>query len=107
MSQTVALRQALSWHDDLMDLEFKGRGDKEKAVRGRVSEETGVPESYLFRLQHKRRDMRDVAGEVYRLLCEAVEKKADALEARRVGRTGNAVDQGHASAGEGNGAGRH
>lgn len=93
MSQTLALREAIEWHDALMDLEFKGRKDKESAARFRLSKKIGVPESYLFRLAHKRREMRDVAGEVYRRLCIAIETKADALAARRVGRTGNAVDQ--------------
>ena len=107
MSQTVALREALQWHDALMDLEFKGRKDKESAARFRLSKKTGVPESYLFRLAHKRRDMRDVAGEVYRRLCVAIEDKADALEARRVGRTGNAVDASAGEAGEGTDESRH
>lgn len=93
MSQTIALREALEWHDALMDREFKGRKDKESAARFRLSKKTGVPESYLFRLAHKRREMRDVAGEVYRRLCVAIETKADAMESRRVGRTENAVDQ--------------
>lgn len=106
MCQTVALREALEWHDALMDLEFKGRKDKESAARFRLSKETGVPESYLFRLTHKRNEMRDVAGEVYRRLCVAIETKADALEARRVGRTGNAVDQRAAEARQGTMAGR-
>lgn len=91
MSQTIALREAFKMHDALMDLEFKGRKDKESAARFRLSKKTGVPESYLFRLAHKRREMRDVAGEVYRRLCVAIEDKADALEARRLGRTENAV----------------
>ena len=107
MNQTVALREALEWHDALMDLEFAGRKDKESAARFRLSKKIGVPESYLFRLAHKRRDMRDVAGEVYRRLCVAIEGKADALEARRLGRTGNAVVQSAGEAGEGTGAGRH
>lgn len=107
MSKTVALEQAIVWHDALMDLEFKGRKDKESAARFRLSKKIGVPESYLFRLAHKRREMRDVAGEVYRRLCIAIEDKADALEARRVGRTANAVDQRADEAREGTMAGRH
>jgi len=106
MSHTVALRKALDWHDELMDLFHQGRGDKEKRVRGQLSEESGIPESYLFRLQHKRRDMRDVAGEAYRLLCETVERYGDALEARRLGRDGNAVDERAGEAGQGTEPGR-
>lgn len=93
MSKTVALERALDWHDQLMDAEFRGRKDKESAARFRLSKKTGVPESYLFRLAHKRREMRDVAGEVYRLLCEAIERKADAMQQRRLERNGNAVGE--------------
>lgn len=100
MSQTVALRQAFDWHDQLMDLEHRGRRDKESAARSRLAEQTGIPESYLFRLANKRREMRDVAGEVYRLLCEAIERKADALEERRLGRKSREADQSRQAAGE-------
>jgi hypothetical protein len=62
MNQTVALRRAFEWHDLLMELEHKGRRDKESAARSRLSDETGVPESYLYRLAHTRTEMRDVAG---------------------------------------------
>jgi hypothetical protein len=87
---TVALREALTWHDRMMDTLHRGRGDKEKRVRGELSDISGIPESYLFRLQHKRRDMRDIAGEVYRRLglayervCVRVETSADGLERLR------------------------
>lgn len=77
-----------------MDREFKGRGDKEKSVRYRLSKRTGIPESYLFRLQYKTREMKDVAGEVYRRLmvaydeaCRANEEAADRYRAERLGIT--------------------
>lgn len=70
---SVALNEAKGWATALMDAEFKGRGDREKSVRGRVADKTGVPESYLFRLQYKTREMKDVAGSVYRALMLAYE----------------------------------
>lgn len=70
---SVALNEAKTWADKLMDLEFKGRGDREKSARGRLSDKIGVPESYLFRLQYKTREMKDVAGSVYRALMLAYE----------------------------------
>jgi len=91
---TTALQEAIGWHDSLMDAEYKGRKDNESAARFRLSKKIGVPESYLFRLTYKRRDMRDVAGEVYRRLklahdayenlCARVEASADAMRDRRL-----------------------
>lgn len=88
---TVALQEALHFHDVLMDAEFKGRKDNESAARFRLSKKIGVPESYLYRLTYKRREMRDVAGEVYRrlregyvALCEKHEAAADAYRAERL-----------------------
>lgn len=88
---TAALFEAKKWADALMDLEFKGRGDREKTARGRLSKKTGIPESYLFRLQYKTREMKDVAGSVYRALmlvydtaCEGNEKAADRYKAARL-----------------------
>jgi hypothetical protein len=90
---TVALQEACQWHDELMEAEFQGRRDKESAIRSRLSEKTGVPESYLYRLAYKRGTMRDIAGEVYRLLnlahtkyvrvCERIEASSDAMQAKR------------------------
>lgn len=65
---SAALTEAKGWYAALMDAEFKGRGDREKAVRGRIADETGIPESYLYRLQYKTRGMKDVAGSAYRAL---------------------------------------
>jgi len=70
---TIALKEACEWHDALMDAEFKGRKDNESAARFRLSKKIGVPESYLYRLTYKRRDMRDVAGEAYRRLRQGYE----------------------------------
>ncbi|MDW9709980.1 hypothetical protein GOB44_08745 [Sinorhizobium meliloti] len=68
---SVALSEAKGWYAALMDAEFKGRGDREKAVRGRLADKTGVPESYLYRLQYKTREMKDIAGSAYRALMLA------------------------------------
>lgn len=87
---SVALTEAKNWADELMNLEFKGRGDREKSARFRLAKRSGVPESYLYRLQYKTREMKDVAGEVYRRLkiaydaaCLANEEAADRLKAER------------------------
>jgi hypothetical protein len=116
---TIALERAVRWHDELMDAEFKGRKDKESATRFRLSKKIGVPESYLFRLAHKRREMRDVAGEVYRRLeeahktyvglCERNEQAADAMRAERLALKAkrHATDHEPASAGVGASAPRH
>lgn len=87
---TEALFEAKNWADALMNVEFKGRGDKEKSARYRLSIKSGVPESYLYRLQYKTAEMRDVAGSVYRALmlyhdriCAANESAADRYEAER------------------------
>lgn len=97
----IALSEAKDWHDKLMDAEFKGRGDREKSVRGRLSKRTGIPESYLFRLQYKVREMTDVAGSAYRALmlahdelCARNEEAADAMRAERIElRKRNEADQ--------------
>ncbi|MDX0801669.1 hypothetical protein GOD37_22135 [Sinorhizobium medicae] len=68
---SVALSEAKGWYAALMNAEFKGRGDREKAVRGRLADKTGIPESYLYRLQYKTREMRDIAGSAYRALMLA------------------------------------
>lgn len=88
---SIALNEAKSWAEELMNREFRGRGDKEKSARYRLSKKTGVPESYLFRLQYKAGEMKDVAGSVYRALmiaydnaCAANEEAADRLKAERL-----------------------
>lgn len=88
---STALFEAKSWADALMDSEFRGRGDKEKSARYRLSKRTGVPESYLFRLQYKTSEMKDVAGSVYRALmlaydrtCQTNEEAADRFKAERL-----------------------
>jgi hypothetical protein len=93
---SIALIEAKSFADALMDHEFKGRGDKEKSVRFRLAKRCGVPESYLYRLQYKTRDMKDVAGEVYRRLrmeyeamCIANEEAAARLRADRLAMRGD------------------
>jgi hypothetical protein len=101
---STALIEAKGWACELMNREYKGRGDKEKSVRYRVSKITGIPESYLFRLQYKTGEMKDVAGSVYRALmiavsaydriCQANEDAAARYRAERLTlRDGNAADQ--------------
>lgn len=87
----TALVEAKGWAEALMDREFRGRGDKEKSARHRLSEKIGIPASYLFRLQYKTRSMKDVAGSVYRALmiayhnaCEKNEAAADRYRDERL-----------------------
>lgn len=106
---SLALIEAKGWAEELMNREFSGRGDREKSARYRLSKKTGVPESYLFRLQYKTREMKDVAGEVYRRLrlhyveaCLANEEAADRYRSERLGTTNDeTTDQELASAGMG------
>lgn len=87
---SVALVEAKGWADKLLDAEFKGRGDKDYLARFRLSEKLGIKESYLFRLQYKTEEMKDVAGEVYRRIglaykemCARNEAAADLMKAER------------------------
>lgn len=87
---TTALTEAKQWADALMEAEWRGRKDRDGPVRYRLSKKTGVPESYLYRLQYKTAEMKDVAGSVYRSLmlayedmCERNEKAADAMREQR------------------------
>ena len=67
----AALNEAAQWADELMDAEWRGRGDREKTVRHRLARNIGVSESYLFRLKYKVSEMTDVRGSVYRALMLA------------------------------------
>ena len=98
---TEALSDARSYLEALHDAEFKGRRDTDGAARYRLASRLGLKENYLFRLQYRASEMKDVAGEVYRRLrvayeemCQANEKAAAAYRAERLQlRNGNAVDQ--------------
>jgi hypothetical protein len=88
---TEALLEAKNWAGILMDNEFQGRGDKDYLARYRLSQKLGVKESYLFRLQYKTTEMKDVAGEVYRRirlayddLCARTEAAAERMRAERL-----------------------
>ncbi len=107
---TVALHDAKGYLDALHDEEYRGRKDTDGPARYRLAGKLGVKESYLFRLQYRAAEMKDVAGEVYRRLklaydemCERNEKAADAYQAQRhaLSRREHAVDQEPASAGVG------
>ena len=88
---SLALIEAKGWADALMDREHRGRGDREKSARYRLAKSIGIPESYLFRLQYKTGEMKDVAGSVYRALmiayenaCIANEEAADRMKTERL-----------------------
>lgn len=106
---TQALSDAKTWLEILHDAEFRGRKDTDGAARYRLASRLGVKENYLFRLQYRAAEMKDVAGEVYRRLgmayadmCKRNEEAADAYQAERLRlRKNNAVDQKPAQAGMG------
>lgn len=88
---TTALGEARDYLDALHDAEYRGRKDTDGAARYRLATRLGVKESYLFRLQYRAAEMKDVAGEVYRRLrlayvemCERNEKAAGAYRAERL-----------------------
>lgn len=88
---SVALIEAKDWAEKLLDAEFKGRGDKDYLARFRLSEALGIKESYLFRLQYKTEEMKDVAGSVYRALklayddmCARNNAAADRMKVERM-----------------------
>ena len=107
---TQALSDARIWLDTLHDAEFRGRRDTDGAARYRLASRLGVKESYLYRLQYRAVEMKDVAGEVYRRLklaydelCQRNERAADAYRAERlaIGKPHETSDQEPASAGLG------
>ncbi len=109
---SIALREAKGWADALMDTEYRGRGDREKSVRGRLSKKTGIPESYLYRLQYKTAEMKDVAGSAYRALmhaydhlCQQNEEAADRYKAERLNIRGDHEKAGEKPASAGVGVG--
>lgn len=96
---SVALNEARGFLDALHDAEFRGRKDTDGAARYRLATKLGVKESYLFRLQYRADEMKDVAGEVYRRLrlayegmCERVENTADRIE-----REAREIEEGNAA----------
>lgn len=86
---------------------WRGQGDTWTAARDRAASDAGVTPVQAERLQKNWRSMKHPNGDVYRLLrnkyghlCSWIEDKADALEARRLGRTGNAVSTSAGEAGD-------
>lgn len=89
---TEALSEAKSWLELLHNAEFRGRKDTDGAARYRLAKRLGVKENYLFRLQYRAAEMKDVAGDVYRRIklahdqiCERNEVAAAAYRAERMG----------------------
>lgn len=106
---SMALSEAKSWAEVLLDVECRGRKDREGPIRYRLARKLGIPESYLYRLQYKTNEMNDVRGSVYRALmlayedvCRRNEEAADGYRAERLRlRKSNAVDREPAPAGMG------
>lgn len=103
---TTALNEAKRWADVLHDAEYRGRKDTDGAARYRLAGKLGLKENYLYRLQYRAAEMKDVAGEAYRRLqiayadlCERNEKAADAHRDERLAlRKIDAADQEHLAA---------
>ncbi len=112
---TTALNEAKTWAEVLHDAEYRGRRDTDGAARYRLASRLGVKENYLFRLQYRASEMKDVAGEVYRRLkiaydemCERNQEAAAADRAERLSlRNGNAVDQKPVGTGQGTDPAHH
>lgn len=109
---TTALIEAKQWADALMEAEWRGRKDRDGPVRYRLAKKTGIPESYLYRLQYKTAEMKEVRGSVYRALmlahkayeelCQQNHIAADFYKAERLElRKSNEVDRKPAPAGMG------
>lgn len=88
---TEALSEARTFLETLHDAEFRGRKDTDGAARYRLASRLGIKENYLFRLQYRAAEMKDVAGEVYRRLklahdqfCERNEAAAARHRAERL-----------------------
>lgn len=88
---TEALSEARTFLEALHNEEFRGRKDTDGAARYRLANRLGIKENYLFRLQYRAAEMKDVAGEVYRRLklahdqiCERNEAAADRHKAERM-----------------------
>lgn len=116
MSTSIAAFEAFTLLNEATKAEFRGYGDTKTAARDRAAEKAGVTPVQAERLWKNWRTQKHANAEVYRLLrnkygniyghlCSWVENKADALEARRVGRTGNAVVERAEEAREGNNPG--
>lgn len=93
--------------------EYRVWGDTKTAARDRAASEAGLTPSQAERLWKNWQTMKTVNGDVYRMLrnkyghlCGWVEDKADRLEARRLGRTENAVVERAQEAGARTDAGR-
>ena len=111
---STAVVEAFEYLNAGTKLHYRGAGDTPTAARERAAKDAGITPAQAERLWKRWRHMASVDGDVYRALrnryeglCRAIEDKADALEARRLGRTGNAVDQSAGKAGEGTGSGPH
>jgi hypothetical protein len=106
---STAVTEAFQYLNAGTKKHYRGAGDTATAARTRAAREAGITPAQAERLWKRWRNMASVDGDVYRLLrnryeslCQAIEGKADALEARRVGRaTGNAIDQRAGEAREG------
>lgn len=106
MSRAAA--EAFQFLNAGMRKQFRGWGDTRTAARDRAANEAGVTPAQATRIWKHWQSMKSVDGDVYRLLrnayeglCERTEAAADALEARRLRRSADAVSKGRAAADRG------
>lgn len=97
MSTSLAAGEAFALLNAGMKREFRGYGDTKTAARDRAAEKADVTPAQAERLWKHWRTMKSCNGDVYRNLrnryghlCTWIEDKADALEARRLGRAADA-----------------
>lgn len=88
---TTALIKGREYYDALMDVEYRGRKDRNGSARSRLADDMGVNETKLLRLEYKIEEMRDIGGELYRRLqiwyqaiCEGNEVAAAEMRAERL-----------------------
>lgn len=105
---STAVVEAFGYLNDLTKKYDRGWGDTRTAARDRVAKDAGITPAQAERLWKRWQRMGSIDGDVYRglrnlyeKLCERTEAAADALEARRLERTGNAVLQSPAPVGAG------
>jgi hypothetical protein len=97
---STAAAEAFQYLNAATKKEYRGWGDTASAARDRAARKAGITPAQGERLWKRWKTMASVDGDVYRALrnkyealCEVTELAADKLEARRLGRTGNAVSE--------------
>ena len=100
---STAATEAFGFLNALTKRHYRGFGDTPTAARDRAAKQAGITPAQAERVWKRWRQMSSVDGDVYRALrntyetiCEKTEAVGDAMERRRLERTGNAVFQSRA-----------